>query len=176
MKTKPSTEYVLLGSVFSGPKHGYEILKFINSNLGSIWHIAASQLYSMLKRLENDRLLDSTTKEQLTRPSKRIFSLTPSGKNRFLDWLHSPNRHVRDLRIEFLAKLFFFRNLSMPGGKDLIKAQINLLEISRKRLEHNCVNTKDPFARLSIQFKIESVKAGLSWLSTDAHRYFSNPI
>lgn len=171
MKTKPSTEYAILGSVFSGPRHGYEILKFINDNLNSIWHIAPSQLYAILKRLENGGLLDSTRQEQSSRPSKRVFSLRTAGKNRFVEWLHAPNRHVRDLRIEFLAKLFFFKNLDIPGAKALVNSQINLLEISKKRLEHNLKGQTDPFVRLSISFKIETIDARLNWLHRDAREF-----
>ncbi len=174
MKTKPSTEYAVLGSMFSGPKHGYEILKFIKDNLNSIWHIAPSQLYTILKRLETEGLLDSIRQEQPSRPSKRVFSLKTEGRRRFMDWLHSPNRHVRDLRIEFLAKLFFFKNLGIPGAKPLVDSQISLLGVSKKRLEHDLQGHMDPFVRLSIRFKIETIDARLSWLHEDAEPFVNN--
>ncbi|MBW2616231.1 MAG: PadR family transcriptional regulator, partial [Deltaproteobacteria bacterium] len=59
MKTKPSTEYALLGALMSGSKHGYEILQFINTALGSTWYVGTSPLYVLLKRLERDGLLHS---------------------------------------------------------------------------------------------------------------------
>ena len=74
MKTKPSTEYVLLGALFLGPKHGYEIMQFLDSTLQSTWQVSTSQLYALLKRLEHDGLLESNLERQETRPSKRVFS------------------------------------------------------------------------------------------------------
>lgn len=62
------------------------------------------------------------------RPSKRVFSLTSKGKKPFLSGLQIPVEHIRDLRIEFLAKLFFFQSFSLDAGHELIKAQESSLE------------------------------------------------
>jgi len=35
MKDKPATEYALLGSLMSGPRHGYEILQFLETGIGA---------------------------------------------------------------------------------------------------------------------------------------------
>jgi DNA-binding PadR family transcriptional regulator len=168
MKTKLSSEYALLGALYSGPKHGYEILKFLSDSLGSTWHIAPSQLYMILKRLEKDSLLMGSLKEQSNRPSKRIFTLTSSGRENFLLWLRSPNRHVRDIRVEFIAKLFFFNSLSIPGAKYLVASQIDLLETSKRKLQARHRIENAPFERLSLKFRIDTVDTCLSWLSNDA--------
>jgi len=144
MKTKPSTEYALLGALMTGPKHGYEIMQFLGAALGSTWHIGTSQLYALLRRLEGDNLLGSSLETQDTRPSKRVFSLTPAGEKRFLDWLQAPTEHVRDLRIEFLAKIFFFDRLSLKGGVALISAQTQVLEQIRKRIKQREEKRKRP--------------------------------
>ena len=173
MKTKPSTEYALLGALMAGPKHGYEIMQFLSTALGSTWHIGTSQLYALLTRLEGDNLLGSKLKTQDTRPSKRIFSLTAEGKKLFLAWLQAPTEHVRDLRIEFLAKLFFFDRLSLRGGRELIKAQIQALEQIRERIEQRQEKEKDPFNRLVFGFKIAAVEAWLQWLVKQAKPFIN---
>ena len=173
MKTKPSTEYALLGALMTGPKHGYEIMQFLGTAFGSTWHIGTSQLYALLRRLEGDNLLGSKLKTQDTRPSKRIFSLTAKGKKLFLAWLKAPTEHVRDLRIEFLAKLFFFDRLSLRGGRELIKAQIQALEQIRERIEQRQEKEKDPFNRLVFGFKIAAVEAWLQWLVKQAKPFIN---
>ncbi len=174
MKTKPSTEYALLGALMSGPKHGYEIMQFLSTAFGSTWHVGTSQLYTLLKRLEGDNLLVSSVETQDTRPSKRIFSLNAEGKKLFLDWLHSPTEHVRDLRIEFLAKLFFFHRLSLRGGRELISTQIQGLEQIRERIKQRQKKEKDPFNRLVFGFKIATVEAWLEWLVKQAKPFIEN--
>jgi len=168
MKAKPFTEYALLGALMSGPKHGYEILLFLNSALESTWHVGTSQLYVLLKRLERDGFLQSSVETQDTRPSKRIFSLTPPGKKAFLEWLRSPTEHVRDLRIEFLAKLFFFNRLSLKEGSELIRAQVQVLKQIRERIEQRQKEEKDPFNKLIFGFKMATIEAWLKWLIKQA--------
>jgi len=168
MKTKPSTEYVLIGSLMSGPKHGYEIKQFLNSVLESTWHVSTSQLYALLKRLEKDKLLHSKVELQDSRPSKRIFTLTDKGQKAFLGWLNSPTEHVRDFRIEFIGKLFFFNHLSLKGGPDLIDAQIQVIKRVEGRVRQRREVEKDPFNRLVCGFKIETLENLLTWLSRHA--------
>lgn len=152
----------------SGPRHGYEILQFINTAMGSTWYVGTSPLYVLLKRLEMDGLLHSRIETQDTRPSKRVFTLTSEGKKVFLNWLHSPAEHVRDLRIEFLAKLFFFHRLSLDGGSELIKAQVQILKQIKEKIEQRQKKEKDPYNKLVFGFKMVTVEACLQWLIKQA--------
>ena len=176
MKTKPSTEYALLGALMSGPRHGYEIMQFLDTALGSTWHVGTSQLYALLKRLERDNLLRSGVEIQDTRPSKRIFSLTSGGKKVFMDWLKSPTEHVRDLRIEFLAKLFFFDMLSLKGGNELIKAQVQVLKQMKERIQQKQEKEKDPFNKLVLGFKMVTVESWLQWLIKHATPFIQSSL
>jgi PadR family transcriptional regulator AphA len=171
MKTKPSTEYALLGALMAGPGHGYEILEFINTALGSAWYVGTSPLYVLLKRLERDGLIYSRIETQETRPSKRVFTLTSEGKKVFLKWLYSPTEHVRELRIEFLAKLFFFHHLSLDGGSGLIKGQVQVLEKIKERIEQRHKKEKDPFKKLVFGFKMTTIEAWLRWLIKQAEPF-----
>ena len=168
MKNRLPTEYVLLGALFQGPKHGYEIMNFLDSALQSTWHVSSSQLYVLLKRLESQGLLKCSLKAQKTRPAKRVFSLTPVGRKGFLDWLRSPVEHVRDLRIEFIAKLFFFHRLSVKGGEDLIKIQVESLEGLKKKLRKGRDKENDPFKKTVLGIKLLTIEAWVQWLRKEA--------
>ena len=175
MKTTPSTKYAILGALMPCPKHGYEILQFLDSHLDPTWHISSSQLYLLLGKLEAESLLRSSVEIQKNRPSKRVFLLTPAGRKVFLGWIHSPTAHVRDLRIEFLAKIFFFNYLSLEGGDELIKAQIEILEQIGGKIKQKQQNEKDNFKELVLGFKIATVDAWAEWLVREA-RPFINEI
>ena len=171
MRTKPSSEYVLLGTLMSGPRHGYEIMQFTEKALGETWFVGTSQLYALLKRLEQQGLVQSTLEHQDARPSKRIFTISPEGKYAFLKWLHEPTQHVRDFRIEFMAKLFFFFHLSIRGGKKLISAQIELLKNVRLKIKQNLSAEIDPYNRLVYSFKLATVEVRIRWLSKKARPF-----
>jgi PadR family transcriptional regulator AphA len=168
MKTRLHTENVLLGALFQGPKHGYEIMHFLDSALQSTWQVSSSQLYVLLKRLESQGLLKCSLEVQKTRPAKRVFYLTAVGKEGFLEWLRSPVEHVRDLRIEFIAKLFFFHRLSVKGGEDLIKIQIESLEGLKKKFKKERDKEKDPFKKIVFGIKVMTIEAWLQWLRKQA--------
>ncbi|MCD4716038.1 MAG: PadR family transcriptional regulator, partial [Desulfobacterales bacterium] len=155
-------------ALFQGPKHGYEIMHFLDTALQSTWQVSSSQLYVLLKRLESQGLLKCSLKAQKTRPAKRVFSLTPVGRKGFLDWLRSPVENVRDLRIEFIAKLFFFHRLSVKGGEDLIKIEIESLEGLKKKFKKGRDKENDPFKKIVFGIKIITIEGWLQWLKKQA--------
>ncbi len=170
MKTLPASEYALLGTLMTGPLHGYQIRSFLREGLGATWHIPTSQLYAQLKRLEERGYLRSSMEAQESRPSRRVFELTGEGREAFLDWLRAPVHHVRDLRVEFLAKLFFLHRLSLDGT-GLIKEQERVLERALAGMEKRMKREEDPHRRLSAGFKRVTARAWLQWLLEEAQPF-----
>lgn len=157
----------------SGPRHGYEIMQFTEKALGETWFVGTSQLYALLKRLQQQGLVQSALEHQDARPSKRIFTISPEGKDAFLKWLHEPTRHVRDFRIEFMAKLFFFYHLSIRGGNKLVDVQMDLLKSVRLKIKQNQTAEIDPFNRLVYSFKLATVELRMKWLSQKARPFMA---
>ena len=168
MKDKPITEFVLLGALMSGPMHGYDILRFLEADLGPAWRVSTSQLYALLKRLESSGVVTGTMESQDTRPSKRVFSLNRVGKEAFMEWLKEPSPYVRDLRTEFLAKLFFFRKLSLQGCPGLVQEQIKVLEHVRERFITLREEETDPYKRMVFGFRTATLGGWLVWLKKEA--------
>lgn len=172
MKENPATEYLLLGVLMTGSKHGYDIMQFLNSSLESTWHLSSSQLYSVLKRLEQKEYLKSIIETQDTRPSRRIFTVTAGGRQHFRDWLTKPVEHGRDFRIEFFGKLFFINHLGLKGGPRLIEAQITRFQKLRLKIEKRKKVEKEAFNKLILEFKINTLGNRIKWLSRQAKPFF----
>jgi PadR family transcriptional regulator AphA len=168
MPLNSPTEYVVLGSLMSGARHGYEIMLFLASALETTWRLSTSQLYVLLKRLEQEGLLESHAESQQSRPSKRVFDLTVAGRKIFLDWLSTPVDHVRDFRMEFLCKMFFFEHLSLVGAKDLVEKQIDVLEALSDKIQGKTPKDEDRFMKLVYSFKTSNVTCLVSWLRQEA--------
>ncbi len=166
MNNQRTTDYVLLGVLMVGPKHGYEIRQFLDDSLESKWHISSSQMYSLLKRLEGKQLVKSFLSVQTKRPSKRVYSLMPKGKEAFLAWIEQPVMHVRNLRIEFLAKLFFIDRLCLPGGNQVIQKQIDALSSILAKIQKAQSLERLPFEKLSLRFRQMTIEAHIQWLKT----------
>jgi PadR family transcriptional regulator AphA len=164
MSFKVSPENALLGILMTGPKHGYELHGYMSARMNEFWQLSMSQIYALLKRLESEGMVESKQELQENRPAKKIFSLTQTGKRRFLSWIQSPVQHVRDFRIEFMAKLFFIRELRLSLGDSLIDRQIEVLQQKRGGIEGSKEKITDPFERLLFSFKTAQSSAVLNWL------------
>jgi PadR family transcriptional regulator AphA len=168
MKMRNSTEFVTLGALTPGSKHGYEVMQFLSSALEPAWRVSTSQLYVLLKRLELEGMVQSTLESQESRPSKRVYRITNKGKKVFVEWLKSPVEHVRDFRTEFLTKLFFFYHLALPGLETLVDAQIRALKQLRRTVREREKKEKDGFMRLVYGFKIHTIDSLVTWLHREA--------
>ncbi len=82
--------------------------------------------------------------------------------------MKSPTDHARDLRIEFLAKLYFFSHLGFQGGAELVNSQIAILERVQKRVTEKKQAEEDDYKRLVYGFRISTLKGWLDWLKTEA--------
>jgi len=143
--------------------HGYDIHKFLSSGLNGVWYVGMSNMYGMLKKLESDGHVSSVIEAQANRPARRIFSVTEKGRNFFGDWISKPVNNIRDLRVEFIAKLYFFKDLNLSGGERLVERQ---KAVCRRILEstEGSAPEKSRFTGLLSDFRSCQIRSILSWL------------
>ena len=65
----------LLSMLESGPKHGYELMKELETKSGGIYKASAGAIYPALQQLEDEELVTSDAAA-----GKRTYSLTSAGK------------------------------------------------------------------------------------------------
>ena len=65
----------LLSMLESGPKHGYELMKELETKSGGIYKASAGAIYPALQQLEDEGMVTSDAAA-----GKRIYSLTEAGK------------------------------------------------------------------------------------------------
>jgi DNA-binding PadR family transcriptional regulator len=65
----------LLSMLESGPKHGYELMKELETKSGGIYKASAGAIYPALQQLEDEELVTSDTAG-----GKRTYALTSAGK------------------------------------------------------------------------------------------------
>ena len=154
----------LLGLLVLRPRHGYELYQEFNRELGRVWRIGLSQLYAQLKQLEETTLVTVQVEPQPNRPARKVYHLTSTGRQAFLEWLHQPTPYLSHIRFEFLARVYFFQSLELPGLEKLVVEQ---KEICRQRVEslsRAASETDDQFARLVLDFRKGQLEASIQWL------------
>jgi DNA-binding PadR family transcriptional regulator len=159
-----SPQPVLLGLLMSQPRHGYELYQDFCRDLGRVWRVGLSQLYAQLKLLEQAGLVMAQTEPQPNRPARKVYRLTAEGREVFLDWLHQPTPYLRHIRVEFLARLYFFRKMSLPGLDELVTEQKAVCRTQMERFTQLGTETDDPFHQLVLEFRCGQLEAVLHWL------------
>ena len=166
-------KYMILGLLMRGDLHGYALHRAFASGLDTVTYTGRSYVYSFLKQLEGEGKIALRREAQDNRPSRNVYSITPEGREDFLGWIKSPVERMRDLRIEFLAKLSLIKELGLPDAPGLIGKQVDvcqrLLETQKSRRD----NCRGEFDGLIYDFRIYQLDAALKWLKR-CRRQFSN--
>jgi PadR family transcriptional regulator AphA len=158
----------MLGLVSLGPRHGYEIAAHFGpeGDLGMVCQLPMSLLYAQLKRLEGLGYLDGTTEMQTNRPPRRVYRLTPEGEAEFWRWLDQPVARLREVRLDFLLKLFFSSRIPAHDTDDLLRRQLATCRDYLAALEERQARTPpDTFAHLVNQSRLTAARGTVAWLS-----------
>jgi PadR family transcriptional regulator, regulatory protein AphA len=126
--------------------------------------LGLSQVYALLSRLERDGLITHQRHTQEKRPDRKIFTLTSQGKKTFKDWVSRPVPHVRDLRLEFLCKLHFARELGRGREFRLITAQLAILEDTSQKVRSKREAIETFLEQQALQFRLSQTEAAMTWL------------
>jgi len=157
-------EYPVLGILALGEAHGYDICRRLHKGISPVWKLGKSQVYALLARLERDGLVAHERVGQENLPARNIFSITPTGQEVFGEWLNAPVNHVRDMRLEFLTKLWFARQADPDHERTLIEHQLAVCGEKVKRLEDLEASCSTEIESRSIGFRLTIVRAAVSWL------------
>lgn len=162
-------EHCLLGFVYEQPIHGYEIYQQLSAPTGlwQVWRMKQSQLYALLAKLEELDYLTTTLQPQAARPPRKVYTLTAKGEAAFQQWLTTPVANGRQMRIEFLAKLYFAQRQRATTVYRLLDQQTIACQ---QWLGTFPVQTTPPpdgyFAYAVQQFRRNQIESFLAWLAT----------
>lgn len=121
-----SMENVILALLNEQPLHGYELHHRINEipGISKIWNIKQALFYSKLEKLEASGFIEQTHLQQEESAIPRVvFQLTDQGKESLLEWISTPVRKARDIRLIFLGKLIIARRFGQDQALELVQKQ-----------------------------------------------------
>jgi PadR family transcriptional regulator, regulatory protein AphA len=165
-KTRNPADFPVLGVLHGGPAHGYDLRRELKERLGEVWTLGPSHIYALLAGLEKDGLVRHDRVDQKTRPAKKVFSITDEGRLIFLAWVRDPVINVRDMRLEFLAKLHFARFDSAAAVSELIGRQLSVCRGSKQRLKRKRAACKTETECAVLDFRLAMLDASVAWLVT----------
>jgi DNA-binding PadR family transcriptional regulator len=157
----------ILGLLAAQPMHGYQLLEVFHDRqqLGSVWKLSASQLYSVLKRLERSGAISGREEPSEIGPPRTAYTLTDIGHAQMLAWLHAPHPSpsIRRVRVECLSRLYVAQRLGLPTAP-IIARQRAACQQEYDRLQQVQDAPADRMDALTGRLVQEQLRAALAWL------------
>ncbi len=119
-----SLRHALLGLLTYEPMTGYELKQFFDSSVQHFWNAELSQIYPTLKALEEQGWVDKDVQVQDGRPNRKIYEITPSGRDEFLRWVREPQPPA-EMRDPFMIKVFFGADVPVEDMLVLMRRQMD---------------------------------------------------
>jgi DNA-binding PadR family transcriptional regulator len=156
----------LLALLAKEPAHGYELKTQLEQVFGEAYPSTnIGQIYVTLQRLERDGLVRSQDVVQATRPNKRVYELTPAGRQALSAWVDEPSDGPR-IRDEFFVKLILAPMAGLADRMALMnKQRRHYLGLMRRLTDLQAdTDPADTTARLLIEGAVLHLQADLDWL------------
>ncbi|MBE0477122.1 MAG: PadR family transcriptional regulator [Coriobacteriia bacterium] len=173
-------EHAILGFLDREPMSGYDLkTKCFDREAAQIWTADQAQVYRTLDRLVRDRKVTVRRVRQRGKPDRKLFSLTPAGREALEAWLSSADEPgvVRD---PFLLKLLFADRLDDARFLALLAEerrgyQERLHTLRSALAERTAAVTArgtrtDAVARIALEGALAPTRAAIDWLDDAADR------
>jgi DNA-binding PadR family transcriptional regulator len=156
----------LLALLAKEPAHGYELKLALEQTFGEAYPSPnIGQIYVTLKRLEADGLVRGEDVTQDSRPNKKVYELTPAGRDAVAAWVDEPAEGPR-VRDDFFIKLILAPQAGLADRMELINRQRRHYYAQMRRLAEfqDDAGPGDVPARLLIEGQVLHLQADLDWL------------
>ncbi|MGH9038102.1 MAG: PadR family transcriptional regulator [Acidimicrobiia bacterium] len=117
------TEWAVLGVLSIQPAHGFAVARELQRDapVGQVWSIQRPLVYRALNRLEEQALIrPHATEPGAGGPQRTVYRIERRGRTALERWLHTPVRHLRDVRTELLLKLVLGDRLGVDQRQLLV--------------------------------------------------------
>jgi DNA-binding PadR family transcriptional regulator len=159
-------EYAVLGLVSKKPAYGYELQRLLSGRhgLGLVCPVEPASVYAILKSLSGLELIDGTW-DNSAYPHKAVYTTTDNGDVEFQRWLTQPVARIRQIRQDFMVKLYFLLEDSPAQARDLIEAQVEACTDYEAALEDE-IEAAPPasFDALALSSKFSAANLTGVWL------------
>jgi DNA-binding PadR family transcriptional regulator len=170
-----SLKACILGLLSLRDMTGYELNSTFEKSVSYNWSSSRTQIYSALRSLNAAGLVESDLVVQISKPNKKVYKITPEGKQYLEDWLMAP-AETRLAKDEFLVRMFFANYVDESVALEILQKnllsmeqQVQELEVIRSRITKR--PSKNPLARKFQLMSLDLRVAGLKGMITEARRH-----
>jgi DNA-binding PadR family transcriptional regulator len=162
-------EYAVLGLLRHRPAHGYDLQRQLTGRggLGLVCPVEPAMVYAILKSLSGLELIDGEW-DKSAYPPKAIYSVNDAGDNEFQRWLSKPVGRIREVRLDFLVKLYFLMHGSSEDRDriaGLLEEQIEICDRYARGIEGELESVPEAsFEAIALGSKLSAARLTGLWL------------
>ena len=156
-------EFLFLGLLVEGPKHGYEIKLELEENLSPQIGLKIKSIYYPLQQMEADGLVEKEIGRREGRfPQKYVYRITPKGKKKFNELIELSFLSVERPFFQLDLALYFLPLVDKSMAKRRLKARSALLKRVKRELTLLQSNAKTNILSLILQHDLDLVEAEIN--------------
>ncbi len=127
--------------------------------------MSTSQLYAVLKRLEEEGAIAGREVPCKDAPAHTEYALTSLGERLLAAWLAEPHppTSIHRIRVQFLSRLYIAALLGLPSD-EIIAHQLAVCEAQRDVIKKETERTESPVEALTLDFVLGQLSACIAWL------------
>jgi PadR family transcriptional regulator AphA len=175
-----SLEHAILGFLNYGPHSGYDLKKVFDTSVQHFWPADQSQIYRTLARLAEKGWAQVELVEQLDRPDRKVYHITPAGRQALREWL-STQVPIQESRSAALIQVFFAGQLPdeqvlamFERAAERFRAILEAYQELPGQIQSYSENVACPreqfFWLLTLESGMYSVQAQLAWIENVIER------
>lgn len=117
---------ILLGFLNYQPMTGYDLKRLVDGSTAHFWHAYHSQIYTTLRKMEQEGLVTSVIDDRDEKLERRIYQITEQGKSELKQWLAQPLTELPPGKDILLVRLFFSGSRDLDSVLDELRFQRQL--------------------------------------------------
>lgn len=161
-----ASEYAVLGLLRRRPAYGYELQRHFSGGRGlaRVCPVEPAMVYAILKSLSGLELIDGEW-DRSTYPPRAVYAATAEGDAEFQRWLRRPVARMREVRLDFLVKLYFALEEDAELAADLVAEQIAACSTYRDEVEREMKEVEPgSFDAIALSSKASAAQITRDWL------------
>lgn len=156
-------EFLFLGLLAEGPKHGYEIKLQLEEDLGPNVGLQIKSIYYPLQRMESDGLIEKEMASRSGRfPEKHVYRITPKGRKKFDELIEHSFLSIERPFFQIDLAYYFLPLVDKNMAKQRLKVRFTLLKKVRKELTRLQSAAKTKILSLILQHDLDLVEAEIN--------------
>lgn len=166
----------LLALLGEGPKHGFQLKKEFEERTGALWQLNVGQVYTTLRRLERDGLVEADGRGGVDSDEQRPYRLTQAGQREVAAWFASARLRGMPDRDELVVKITLALDLGVDVAAIIDEQRRVTTEVLQRHTRAKARVADDDLGRLfAIDAAIAHVEAELRWLDLCEARLAGRP-